>query len=102
MAGGDTASALAAECPGILKAHSGHPNLSIRTATAAVIDARTAAGAPEGTFQLISGQDAGVAMLKDSRVAASSFTGSIRVGRLLANIAAGRAAPIPFLANLAV
>jgi NADP-dependent aldehyde dehydrogenase len=99
VAGGDTASALAAGCPVILKAHSGHPRLSEQTA-AIVTAALTAAGAPEGTFQLIAGQDAGVAMLKDRRIAAGSFTGSIRAGRLLADIAAGRPTPIPFYGEL--
>ena len=99
VAGGDTASALAAGCPVILKAHSGHPELSVQTA-AVVSNALTSAGAPIGTFQLISGQDAGVAMLKDPRIAAGSFTGSIRVGRLLADIAAARPTPIPFYGEL--
>lgn len=99
VAGGDTAAALAAGCPVILKAHSGHPELSVQTA-AVVTSALSGAGAPEGTFQLISGQDAGVAMLKDPRIAAGSFTGSIRVGRLLADIAASRPAPIPFYGEL--
>lgn len=99
VAGGDTASALAAGCPVILKAHSGHPELSVQTA-AVVSAALAGAGAPEGTFQLITGQDAGVAMLKDPRIAAGSFTGSIRVGRLLADIAAARPTPIPFYGEL--
>lgn len=99
VAGGDTASALAAGCPVILKAHSGHPHLSVQTA-AVVSGALSSAGAPEGTFQLISGTDAGVAMLKDPRVAVGSFTGSIRAGRLLADIAAARPSPIPFYGEL--
>jgi NADP-dependent aldehyde dehydrogenase len=99
VAGGDTASALAAGCPVILKAHSGHPELSVQTA-AVVSNALTSAGAPDGTFQLITGQDAGVAMLKDPRIAAGSFTGSIRIGRMLADIAAARPTPIPFYGEL--
>ncbi|WP_349899094.1 aldehyde dehydrogenase (NADP(+)) [Parafrigoribacterium soli] len=99
VAGGDTAAALAAGCPVILKAHSGHPELSVQTADV-VTAALAGAGAPDGTFQLISGQDAGVAMLKDPRIAAGSFTGSIRAGRLLADIAASRPAPIPFYGEL--
>lgn len=99
VAGGDTASALAAGCPVILKVHSGHPRLSAQTAEL-VIAALEAAGAPAATFQLISGQTSGVAMLKDRRIAAGSFTGSIRVGRLLADIAAGRPKPIPFFGEL--
>ncbi|HUG49886.1 MAG TPA: aldehyde dehydrogenase (NADP(+)) [Terrimesophilobacter sp.] len=99
VAGGDTASALAAGCPVILKAHSGHPRLSEQTA-AIVTAALTAAGAPDGTFQLIAGQESGVAMLRDRRIAAGSFTGSIRAGRLLADIAAARPTPIPFYGEL--
>ena len=99
VAGGDSAAALAAGCPVILKAHSGHPELSIATA-AVVADALSGAGMPEGVFQLVSGQAAGTALLKDPRVKAGSFTGSIHAGRLLADIAAARPAPIPFFGEL--
>ncbi|MEO7349852.1 MAG: aldehyde dehydrogenase (NADP(+)) [Terrimesophilobacter sp.] len=99
VAGGDTAAALAAGCPVIVKAHSGHPKLSVQTAEV-VADALKAAGAPDGVFQLIAGQEAGVAMLKDPRIKAGSFTGSIRVGRMLADIAAARPTPIPFYGEL--
>lgn len=99
VAGGDTASALAAGNPVIVKAHSGHPSLSVHTAKV-VAGALEAAGAPLGTLQLISGQEAGVAMLKHPLIAAGSFTGSIRVGRMLADIAAARPAPIPFYGEL--
>lgn len=99
VAGGDTASALAAGCPVIVKAHSGHPRLSAQTWWV-VTAALEAAGAPAGTLQLISGRDAGVAMLRDPRIAAGSFTGSIRAGRLLADIAAARPGPIPFFGEL--
>ena len=66
VAGGDTASALAAGCPVIVKAHSGHPRLSAQT-TAVVAAAFEGTGAPEGILQSISGQDAGVAFLRDPR-----------------------------------
>ena len=99
VAGGDTAAALAAGCPVIVKGHSGHPRLSVETARV-VSDALVAAGAPDGVLQLISGQQAGVAMLKNPQVKAGSFTGSIRVGRMLADIAASRPAPIPFYGEL--
>src|SRR5690554_5830395 len=59
VAGGDTAAALAAGCPVIVKAHSGHPRLSVETAKV-VADALVGAGAPDGVLQLISGQQAGV------------------------------------------
>lgn len=97
--GGDTAAILAAGCPVIVKAHSGHPKLSDATAAVAR-EALAKAGMPEGTFQLIHGQEAGVAVLKDERIKAGSFTGSIYVGRLLADIAATRPTPIPFYGEL--
>jgi NADP-dependent aldehyde dehydrogenase len=99
VAGGDTAAALAAGCPVIVKAHSGHPRLSVETARV-VSEALVGAGAPDGVLQLIEGRDAGVDMLKDPRIKAGSFTGSIRVGRMLADIAAARPTPIPFYGEL--
>lgn len=99
VAGGDSAAALAAGCPVIVKAHSGHPKLSVQTADI-VAGALESTGAPKGVFQLISGQQAGVDMLGDPRIKAGSFTGSIRVGRMLADIAAARPTPIPFYGEL--
>ncbi|MFC4224141.1 aldehyde dehydrogenase (NADP(+)) [Lysinibacter cavernae] len=99
VAGGDSAAALAAGCPVIVKAHSGHPQLSIRTAEV-VAEALAGAGMPDGVFQLIAGQAAGIAVLKDARIKAGSFTGSIYAGRLLADIAASRPAPIRFYGEL--
>ncbi|MBK0420748.1 aldehyde dehydrogenase (NADP(+)) [Leucobacter sp. CSA2] len=97
--GGDSAAILAAGCPLIVKAHSGHPKLSDATAEVAS-RALAAAGMPEGVFHLIHGREAGVAVLKDPRIKAGAFTGSISVGRLLADIAANRPAPIPFYGEL--
>lgn len=99
VAGGDTAAALAAGCPVILKGHSGHPELSKATA-AVVTEALAEAGMPDGVFQLVAGQAAGKALLKDPRIKAGSFTGSIYAGRLLADIAAARPEPIPFFGEL--
>ena len=99
VVGGDTASALAAGCAVIVKAHSGHPELSLRTAQI-MGAALESAGAPANTLQLIFGQAAGVEMLKNSHVRAGAFTGSIRAGRLLADIAAARPSPIPFFGEL--
>lgn len=99
VAGGDTASALAAGCPVIVKAHSGHPQLSVRTAeimSTALVDA----GAPSGTLALVIGQDAGLVLMNDRRIKAASFTGSTSVGRMLADLAAARDAPIPFYGEL--
>ena len=99
VAGGDSAAALAAGCPLIVKAHSGHPELSIATAKV-IAKALADAGMPDGVFQLISGQAEGIAVLKDARIKAGSFTGSIYAGRLLADIAAAKPAPTPFFGEL--
>src|SRR5690606_16039021 len=90
---------LAAGCPLIVKAHSGHPELSDATAEVAR-EALAAAGMPDGVFHLIHGREAGVDVLKGPRIKAGSSTGSIHVGRLLADIAANRPAPIPFYGEL--
>ena len=99
VAGGDTASALAAGSPVLLKAHSGHPGLSRLTA-GVVTSALREAGAPEGTFALIAGTAAGAAALRDPRVKAGAFTGSIPGGRALFDIATSRPEPIPFFGEL--
>lgn len=99
VAGGDSAAALAAGCALVVKGHSGHPDLSVATADV-VAGALATAGVPEGVFALIQGQEAGTAALKDDRVDVGTFTGSIRVGRLLADIAAARPRPIQFFGEL--
>src|SRR5699024_1871452 len=99
VAGGDTVSALAAGNPVIVKVHPGHPRLSARTGQI-VTQALQGLGAPVGTVGLVAGRQAGVQMLQDARIAAASFTGSQRVGRLLARIAADRQRPIPFFGEL--
>ncbi|MFW0795906.1 aldehyde dehydrogenase (NADP(+)) [Gordonia sp. CPCC 205515] len=99
VAGNDTASALAAGCPVIVKAHPGHLETSARTA-AIVNRALRESGAPAGTFALISGQDAGVSALGDERIAAAGFTGSVVGGRVLFDVAASRRIPIPFFGEL--
>ncbi|WP_189636258.1 aldehyde dehydrogenase (NADP(+)) [Arthrobacter sp. NamB2] len=98
-AGGDTAAALAAGCPVILKAHPGHPELSV--ATADVIQAALRdADAPTGLYSVIFGLDAGRTALVDPRVQAGSFTGSIAAGRALFDLANARETPIPFFAEM--
>lgn len=97
--GGDSAAILTAGCPLIVKAHSGHPELSDATAAVA-LEALRGTNMPEGIFHVIHGRDAGVDVLKDPRIKAGSFTGSIGIGRLLADIAAARPAPIPFFGEL--
>ncbi len=99
VAGGDTASAWAAGNPVILKAHSGHPELSIATA-AVITQALATAGVPAGVFALVLGTEAGAGALKDPRVKAGGFTGSIPGGRALFDMANARPEPIPFYGEL--
>ncbi|NKI42612.1 aldehyde dehydrogenase (NADP(+)) [Streptomyces physcomitrii] len=99
VAGGDTASAWAAGCPVVVKAHPGHPELSRLTA-GIVRRALAGAGAPEGVFALIEGERAGVEALRHPALRAAAFTGSERGGLALARIAADRPEPIPFYGEL--
>ena len=97
--GGDTASALAAGCPVVLKAHPGHP----RTARATGHLVRAAleeAGAPAGTFAVVEGFEAGKQLVTDPNIAAVGFTGSLTGGRALFDLAVGRPDPIPFYGEL--
>lgn len=99
VGGGDTASALAAGCTVIVKAHHGHPELSARTA-AILLRALEEAGAPAGVLALIRGTETGVQALKDPRIQAGAFTGGIPGGRALFDIAQQRDVPIPFYAEM--
>jgi NADP-dependent aldehyde dehydrogenase len=99
VAGGDTASALAAGCPVVVKAHEGHPVTSDVTAEV-VAGALAAAGAPAGTFGLVHGVEAGLRLLRHPAIAAAGFTGSTAGGLALAKIAAERPVPIPFYGEL--
>jgi len=99
VAGGDTASALAAGCPVVVKAHSGHRRLSAATAEV-VHHALRSAGAPEGLFDVVFGTEAGRAAVVDPRVRAGAFTGSTEAGRALFDLANGRPEPIPFFGEL--
>ena len=96
VAGGDTASALAAGNPVIVKAHSAHPGTSEYVA-AAVTDAVKACGLPGGVFSMLfgSGVAIGQGLVKHPAVQAVSFTGSKSGGRALMNLAAARENPIP-------
>ncbi|WP_188944073.1 aldehyde dehydrogenase (NADP(+)) [Nakamurella endophytica] len=99
VAGGDTASALAAGCGVVVKAHEAHPETS--EATAAVLrTALTAAGASDGLVGLVHGREAGVALVDHPLLRAAGFTGSQRGGRALADRAAARPRPIPFYGEL--
>jgi NADP-dependent aldehyde dehydrogenase len=99
VAGGDTASALAAGCPVVVKAHEGHPVTSDVTAEV-VTGALASAGAPTGTFGLVHGVQAGVRLLQHPDIAAAGFTGSTGGGLALARICAERPVPIPFYGEL--
>ncbi|MPZ27443.1 MAG: aldehyde dehydrogenase family protein [Micromonosporaceae bacterium] len=99
IAGGDTASALAAGCPVIVKAHPGHPGLAARCGQV-VTGALAAAGAPAGTFAVVHGLDAGRALVQHPAIAAAGFTGSLAGGRALFDLAAARPDPIPFYGEL--
>ncbi len=99
VAGGDTASALAAGCPVLLKANPGHPELSAATGVL-VRDALAEAGAPDGVFAVVNGFETGIALVQDPRIRAASFTGSIRGGRALFDLAVSRPEPIPFYGEL--
>ncbi|MFD2300707.1 aldehyde dehydrogenase (NADP(+)) [Paracidovorax citrulli] len=99
--GGDTASALAAGCPVVVKAHPAHPELSRRTARLArqVVAAQ---GLPEGVFQFVEGGSVatGVQLVQAPAIAAVAFTGSFKGGTALARVAAERPRPIPFYGEL--
>ena len=97
--GGDTASALAAGCTVIAKAHPAHPQTSIRVYELAV-EALSNAGAPAGTLGLIHGVNAGKVLLEDERLSAGAFTGSRQGGRALFDLANARSTPIPFYGEL--
>jgi len=99
VAGGDTASALAAGCPVVVKAHESHPQTSVATARI-VTEALAGAGAPDGTFAMVHGVQAGVRLLRHPAITAAGFTGSARGGLALQRICAEREVPIPFYGEL--
>ena len=101
VAGGDTASALAAGNPVVVKAHSAHPGTA-ELVGSAVRAAVEKCGLPEGVFSLLfgGGRSVGAALVKDPRVKAVGFTGSRAGGRALMDIAAAREEPIPVYAEM--
>ena len=101
VAGGDTASALAAGCPVVVKAHPGHPATS-ELAARAVTDAAVAAGMPPGVFSLIQStrNEVAIALVQHPHTRAVGFTGSLRAGRALFDAAARRPDPIPVYAEM--
>jgi NADP-dependent aldehyde dehydrogenase len=100
-AGGDTASALAAGCPVVVKGHPSHPGTAAvvaRELSAAVADA----GLPGGTFAVLqsSGVEVGEALVDEPAIAAVGFTGSFNGGKALFDRAAARERPIPVYAEM--
>jgi NADP-dependent aldehyde dehydrogenase len=97
--GHDTASAIAAGCPVVAKAHPAHPRLSVRLgeiASAALVEA----GAPAGVLAVVVGFDAGLALVDAAPIAAVAFTGSQTGGMALVERAGRRPNPIPVFAEM--
>ncbi len=101
VAGGDTASALAAGCPVVVKAHRAHAGTAEMVGHA-VVRAVAACGLPAGLFSLVhgGGSTVGIAMVKHPAVTAVGFTGSHAAGRALCDAAASRPHPIPVFAEM--
>ena len=101
VAGGDTASALAAGCPVVVKAHPAHPGTS-ELAGRAVRAAVERCGLPPGVFSMLFGvgNEIGAALVQDPRIKAVGFTGSRAGGLALMRVAAARPEPIPVYAEM--
>ena len=100
-AGGDTASALAAGCPVVVKGHPAHPGTGEIVADA-IHAAIQATGMPAGVFSFIHGDShaVGAALVQHPLIKAVGFTGSLRGGRALFDLCAARHEPIPFFGEL--
>src|SRR5690606_7053360 len=101
VAGGDTAAALAAGAPVIVKGHSAHPGTS-ELVGRAVREAVQECGLPEGVFSLLfgSGAEIGQSLAKHPVIKAVAFTGSRSAGVALMKTAAARPEPIPVFAEM--
>ncbi len=101
VAGGDTASALAAGCPVVAVAHYAHPGTA-ELAGRAIRDAVRACGLPEGVFSLLygAGHEVGQALVRHPAMAAVGFTGSRAGGLALLKLAQERPVPIPFYGEM--
>src|ERR1700731_3468760 len=101
VAGGDTASALAAGCPVVVKPHPGHPKTSNLVASA-VSDAARDCRMPEGVFAMVddTSVEIGLELVRHPLVRAVGFTGSTRAGRALFDAANLRPEPIPVFAEM--
>lgn len=98
-AGGDTASALAAGCSVVVKAHSGHMGTADYVAQA-IERAVEKTGMPKGVFNMIYGNAVGALLVKHPLIQAVGFTGSLKGGRALCDMAAARPQPIPVFAEM--
>ncbi len=100
-AGGDTAAALAAGCPVVVKSHPMHAGTGELVASA-VIKAAQKTGMPKGVFSNLnsSGIEVGVSLVQHPQIKAVGFTGSIKGGRALFDLAAQRKEPIPVFAEM--
>jgi NADP-dependent aldehyde dehydrogenase len=101
VAGGDTASALAAGCPVVVKAHDAHPGTA-ELVGRAISDAVREHDLAPGVFSLLygTGEGLGVELVTDARIKAVGFTGSRRAGLALVDAAARRPVPIPVHAEM--
>jgi NADP-dependent aldehyde dehydrogenase len=97
--GGDTASALAAGSPVVVKAHGSHPATS-QLVFDVMVEAARAAGAPEGTLGIVHGVQAGADLVAHPAIRAVGFTGSVNGGKALLAIIEQRPDPIPFFGEL--
>ncbi|MEX0319902.1 MAG: aldehyde dehydrogenase (NADP(+)) [Ruegeria sp.] len=100
-AGGDTASALAAGCPVVVKGHSAHAGTAELVAQA-IAKAIEICDMPSGTFQIVqgSGREVGSALVQHPEIRAVGFTGSLTGGRALYELCHARPQPIPFYGEL--
>lgn len=101
VAGGDTASALAAGCPIVVKAHPAHPSTCEMIASA-IIAAAEKTGMPDGVFSLVQGPavDVGLGIVRHPLIKAIGFTGSFRGGKAIFDAANRRPEPIPVYAEM--
>ena len=101
VAGGDTASALAAGCPVVVKAHPAHPGTSAIVG-AIICSAARETNMPDGVFSMLfdDGIEIGVELVKNPAIKAVGFTGSRKGGRALMDAAAARSEPIPVYAEM--
>lgn len=99
VAGGDTAAALAAGCPVVVKAHPSHP-LTSHASGEAISAAVRGFGGPDGVIGVVYGQEAGVALVRDPAIRAAALTGSLAAASAIQAAIDERGDPIPFYGEL--